>query len=1584
MDKVKRILLITWRVLRNTAIILTTLLFVGLAMLRSKWVQNKLIPIVENIVENATGAEVSVGMVDIGFPLDAVLRDVKMYDQQGEKMFSVESVRASMFDLSLFGLIFNSSGKKTLRISRIYIDHPEAFLYKNRADSLLNLAFLTNRPPKEQPDTTPSQMDILLPNIHIHQGRFRYQDRTKPDSLLTPTRNLNFANLDVGRIQCNFSVAIEGEAGISGHLDDFKAVEGHTQAVINHLTTDFLIRSYKGMREGTQICLDQTSLKAGRTELDLDGSLDMYKLAGDSVSALWTDLYLRPSTFDFVFLSYLSPKPIPLKGLASIEGPISGDLEKLSSDRLKLGLGEDTHLLTSLELSNFTKPDFLAWELDISPPSTVGNGDIRNLLVGSDYPLNGTLGIQGGIKGNMRRIKGKDLRLTYKNQTALLVDARVYEYTRSDDMVLDLRFDNSEVSIQELHEIMPETPLPEFLYRFGKLRIDGNFIGGLQDFVVNADFFSDLGDIRSDLHLIRPKRGSLAYNGNLELQGLDVSALQIAEVLEGTKVNFVGNINGFGTDYEIANLKLKGNITNSQLLGYDIDTLTIREVTILDKTIKGYLDLHDREGSAHVYGKFKPQEDSLYAMTLQGNLDSLELDHYGMGEHPFEYSGIVDVKLTGSELEDVTGRIKLFETRFLDKADSSRLVLEDDVYIRAVRNDSIKEIRFDGGLVEGTLTGHFYFKEGQALMSRMVKEVGLFIRNNQAEIDSYYVNKVIKASEDLIVYNLETQTELNKTLAFFKVPLGISNQAQISGNFTGLDEDLLTLSVVADTFRYADIRIKSPDITLGLVKPAKLNKIQGGGEANLERFQAGAASFDKLNFSFEVDSNQVDYELNAIDPQIGNVYRILAQTTFTYAGIFSSVNPRGSFVKVRGEKWAVTDNNYIAMYQYPRFQIEVNDLVFRNKAKKVGVYGIASDRVGDTLYVDAAGLDIASLVSYFSDSIDVGGKLNGLRAKIPALLGDELQVIYFAAADELRYGTGIDSLRSTVRGNYTNGQLYSLLQVGYQENDNALVMYGTLQTDSLKMDFESIQSDIPLAWATPFVTGIVSDIEGKAVVDKFDIKGTPSQLYLKGNVLFQRTQFKLDMFNNYFRIAENSVLEFDKSKINFPGNGLILTDTSGNPAIVHGSLVHSGIGAPSFDIRVDTIQNMTFMNTFPAEDSPYYGFLRIANGNARITGNADLIDIKATATTGKDTRLNIPLSDYTSASRLEFVDFVGPQGKIEVKDSGQAAISGLNLDLRVQATPEATVRLIFDEQTGDIIEAKGGGNIGLVISPDGEFSMDGAYELTEGNYLFTVSNVVNKRFRVKPGSRITWSGEPYNAQLNVDAVYAVKANLKDLLPQLTTNSKIPVFVIMHMTGSLLAPSISLELQLDELGGEDVAGLASYFRNIQYDEQELNRQVVSLLVLGKFATPSSGSNEGAATAGVTSSLSELVSNQLNNWISQAFDSNLGVELNTNNFEDVELGFKYSFLDDRITIERNGTLIGNQTGRFSIGDLSMQIKILPVSDSTGELKVNQGQLIFEIFNRESPGINNTFSITSGGGIFYKKDFDRLFGILRKKEK
>jgi hypothetical protein len=238
-----------------------------------------------------------------------------------------------------------------------------------------------------------------------------------------------------------------------------------------------------------------------------------------------------------------------------------------------------------------------------------------------------------------------------------------------------------------------------------------------------------------------------------------------------------------------------------------------------------------------------------------------------------------------------------------------------------------------------------------------------------------------------------------------------------------------------------------------------------------------------------------------------------------------------------------------------------------------------------------------------------------------------------------------------------------------------------------------------------------------------------------------------------------------------------------------------------------------------------------------------------------------------------------------------------------------------------VVRGSGNGRLRMNIDTRGEFTMDGQVEIVRGAYNFTLYNLINKEFIIRPGGTITWNGDPYAGIMNITATYTQNV----LIPQsllnndaTLTNIRIPVMAVMNLTGNLLTPEINLDLEFRNAPSDVETQLARVFADLRNDQDELNRQVFSLLILKRLSERNSfGSN--ALEEGITGSLSELITNQLGNFLSQV-DSNLEVDIGlmAGNGEsgldqvalrNLQVRLSYSLLEGRLRVTREGGINSN---------------------------------------------------------------------------
>lgn len=111
--------------------------------------------------------------------------------------------------------------------------------------------------------------------------------------------------------------------------------------------------------------------------------------------------------------------------------------------------------------------------------------------------------------------------------------------------------------------------------------------------------------------------------------------------------------------------------------------------------------------------------------------------------------------------------------------------------------------------------------------------------------------------------------------------------------------------------------------------------------------------------------------------------------------------------------------------------------------------------------------------------------------------------------------------------------------------------------------------------------------------------------------------------------------------------------------------------------------------------------------------------------------------------------------------------SRMDISLALNVRPGVEVELTV---SGNTLRARGDGTLNLQINPRSNvFEMYGDYTITEGSFLFSLQNIINKKFVIEDGSTIQWTGSPMDAMLNINAIYKLKASLQPLLQGTSDN-----------------------------------------------------------------------------------------------------------------------------------------------------------------------------------------------------------------------
>ncbi|TDU42957.1 uncharacterized protein DUF490 [Gelidibacter sediminis] len=452
---------------------------------------------------------------------------------------------------------------------------------------------------------------------------------------------------------------------------------------------------------------------------------------------------------------------------------------------------------------------------------------------------------------------------------------------------------------------------------------------------------------------------------------------------------------------------------------------------------------------------------------------------------------------------------------------------------------------------------------------------------------------------------------------------------------------------------------------------------------------------------------------------------------------------------------------------------------------------------------------------------------------------------------------------------------------------------------NLTGDYVAVQNDAQLdmtldinrfnmAALTGFSQGEIIDTDG-SFSGNFKLNGTLSAPKYEGNLHFNNADFKIRRFNSAFTLA-NETLKITNDGLSM--DNFTILDENLNKMVASGRIGTESFLNPTLDLQLNA-ENFQVLNATKEDNDFLYGKVTF-DAEAKISGDLQIpkITMNATVGPGTDVTYVMPSATVNVEERDGVVVFVNrkdPDAILTRTEEQTATLTGFDIAALLKIGKEAAVTIVIDEETGDNFKVAGVGDLNLNMNPNGNLTLAGVYEVQSGHYELNLYSLVNRKFDIVSGSRVTWSGDPFDAKLDVKALYEVKTSASSLMAPTTSNldesargkyrQVLPFYVYLNIDGQLMQPKINFNLDMpkDEQGaiGGQVFGRV---QQLNQQEDELNRQVFSLLVLNRFyPDPGSDGSAGGVASIARDNLNDAVSDQLNLFSDKLF-GNSGFDLN----------------------------------------------------------------------------------------------------------
>ena len=608
-------------------------------------------------------------------------------------------------------------------------------------------------------------------------------------------------------------------------------------------------------------------------------------------------------------------------------------------------------------------------------------------------------------------------------------------------------------------------------------------------------------------------------------------------------------------------------------------------------------------------------------------------------------------------------------------------------------------------------------------------------------------------------------------------------------------------------------------------------------------------------------------------------------------------------------------------------------------------------------------------------------------------------------AKNLNYnGTNI-GYSSIMLNNTTDARVFKLNVNHFIQGVKAFHVTGSIKDlfeEENELDVKVTLDQLDTKIAEPFIYQNISNIKG-LLNGEINVTGSTVQPNFVGNVYIK------DMGCHVVYL--NTDYTFHNAKINFKNDrayfrNIIVKDHLENKGVLNGGI--------SFDQGIYTDLNFYFKNLnlmnkqiAPEEDATFYGVF-YGTGDIHVKGLTSDIEIYSNELkTEKRTKIFIPLQGYETAENKSYIRFVNKKDSINTSaQANEIDLSGIKLDLNLEVTDQAYAEIIFDKNAGDIIKSYGTGQMKIQLDTRGDFNLYGNYIINKGTYNFTLANVINKEFIIEPNSSISWTGDPYEGKMDIIAKYSQNASLAPILDTAVVDisaaevrRKYPVAVEMNLTEQLLSPELVFDINITDypssLPGNNNNVVTTdefineFYSNIRANEQELNKQVFSLILLKRLSTLNSTANAGVRS-GATGSMSELLGNYLSHLLSQV-DENFEIDLDLTDFnndseDNLTYRLSYSFFDGRFRVTRSSTIVNdkNSTNPNSnntnelVGDWTLEYSVTP-----------DGKLRLKAFNKSESDIgiitqNNSVNMTYGASLLHTQSFNKLSDLFKRKNK
>jgi hypothetical protein len=1188
---------------------------------------------------------------------------------------------------------------------------------------------------------------------------------------------------------------------------------------------------------------------------------------------------------------------------------------------------------------------------------------------------NTVFSVSGEAHGKVDNITGQKIIINAGEQNYLNGDISLRGLPDIDKTFIDFRSRELRTTYNELARLIPslkQITNPK-LSAFGSIRFSGSYTGYIRDFVTYGTLTTDIGTLQTDLQMTIPQEGKAVYEGKISTDNF-----RLGKFIDNSEIGnivFNGKINGKGFNANDVNIGVDGNISKIEFNGYTYTNITAHG-DFKNKLFTGTGSINDPHikidtlaGSIN-FSKSNPE------FNLEANVSKLHLKNLRFTNDSVAVAGKFKLNFTGNNIDNFLGSAKLYD---------------------AVLSDNGKQLSFDSLKINST------FIDGKKVLSIETNELFASINGSfrilelpdafQLFLNKYYpayINKPKKNVENQNFSFVINTKNISEYINLFDTKITGFDNSIISGEIN-IASNTLNLQATVPKFNYSNISFNNIAFS-------------------------GIGTKDTLVFKGDIEDVVINDSLHSPDTKLSIVaandvsdIRIQAtgNKTVSNADISARVETKkngfiltfdpSTFI-INQKQWTIAKNGVLELDDK---MLMANNIRFSQNGQEIYI-STQPSAIGNSndVIVAVQNLIVEDVAPMVLKSPKLGGLLNGnLRINDPF---GKLGVEFDTKIDQFKFEN--DSVGViTAQGEYLTGP--GNLSVDLISNNNlynfrANLDYRLKDTTTNQLSGSVVFNNSGIHILENYLNNIFTNIYGKAT-GKLNISGKASAPKLTGSVRLDKTSMIVDYTKCKYTLADSSIITFNPDEIDF-GN-LKIIDTLRHTATVTGKIYHSFFDNFFFNelhLKTDAIGNnlprFTLLNTTARDNKEFYGHV-VGRAELSLNGFINDMTMNISAEPTDSSHIYLPTGETAETGSMDYIEFIkfGREMKADLRTRDNSANIKVNMELT--ANPLAKIDVILDETTGDVIKAQGSGKLNISAGTKDPLTIRGRYDIEQGQYTFNFQTFLKTPFTLQQGY-IEWSGDPYLANMNIDAIYrAENVNLNNI-PTTTGYRNIngDVDILFKLRGTLKNPQPEFEFQFPFDNPLKSDPIANEFLKTRYQEDKtaLMNQVASLLLFNQFMNTDqgllTGNNTGNfVTRSVGQLLSSTLSTSLNSWLQRVLNTNainLITTINTADFNfekgatQKELqnvgnfGLKTAFLNNKLLV----TVAGNVDYRLGQTVTTSNSNFLFTPDVSFEYLITpDGRLRVIGFNRSDADIGDLVGVTrrnrTGIQLSYRKDFD-----------